>query len=208
MLLEEPIFPSIPEDVMGNILVLGIAGSNPGCGKDTAAEYFQKHFQFQLHTPNDGVYKVASVILQKHESWIKQNKDHWIDGLGMNVRTFLQNLGTEAGRHGLHSDLWILMCEREITRSNPDIVRYPPRIVLPSIRFENELAFIRQFPHGYLLYVSGPDWRGHETDLNHESEALNGWLRGKSDFIIRNTGSKTQLHADLASLAHTQLNLE
>ena len=94
----------------------------------------------------------------------------------MTVREFLQKLGTDAMRDGLHPNTWVnaLMCDYKETDE------YSPDWIVTDVRFPNEAQAIKD-NGGIMIRVDKP---GVEAINNHPSEtSLNDW---KFDYKVVN----------------------
>ena len=118
----------------------------------------------------------------------------WSDhGMTMTVRTFLQKLGTNALRDGLHPNTWVnaLMCDYKIGPFYPYIsakkhAKYPDWIIT-DCRFLNEAKSIKD-KEGKIIRVN----RKGTTCINdHISErAMDGY---KYDYVINNDSDLVSL---------------
>jgi hypothetical protein len=139
--------------------------------------------------------KVASILLGMDEQYLytKEFKesilpDYWdqhIEHISIPTsgRQFLQLLGTDAIRMGLHTDAWInaLMAEYK----SPKMSKYnPSKWVVSDTRFENELQAIKD-RNGICIKIVRPslvstDSHSSETSLDH----ITDW-----DHVIINDGT-------------------
>lgn len=111
-------------------------------------------------------------------------KEWAIHGLPMSVRDFLQKLGTEGLRNGVHDDVWVnaLFADyKKIEYSNEEQAHYP-NWVITDTRFTNEAKAIKD-KGGIIIRVDRPG----VTPINaHPSETgLDSW---KFDYkVVNNT---------------------
>jgi hypothetical protein len=126
--------------------------------------------------------------------------EDWKDGkpvkVPMTVRDFLQRLGTDAIRNGLHTNAWVnaLMADyRKIDYNDDEQPEYPNWIITDT-RFPNEAQAIKD-AGGIVIRVDRP---GVKPINDHPSEVgLDDW---KFDYKIANV-------SDLVSLSLTVLNI-
>lgn len=88
----------------------------------------------------------------------------WSMRLGFNVtpRWALQKMGTEAGRYGIHEDIWVESFKQRISLS------IKKDFVITDTRFPNEIMAINQIG-GYIIEVVRglpKDWEEEATKIN------------------------------------------
>ena len=117
----------------------------------------------------------------------------------MRVRDFLQKLGTEAMRDGLHANVWVNALfadykkdwgiESNLPHSEFLNLKYPNWIIT-DMRFPNEMkAVVKR--HGITIRVTRPVKKSKNTPKLHSSEtALD---KAKFDYEIINDGSMEKL---------------
>jgi hypothetical protein len=107
----------------------------------------------------------------------------------MSVREFLQKLGTEAMRDGLHTNVWVnaLMCDYR----RPKMSEYnPSNWIITDVRFPNELEAINDM-NGLTIRVVRPQIETANFKPQHPSEtALDD---AEFDYEIINDGSVDDL---------------
>lgn len=121
-----------------------------------------------------------------------------IDEIPMTVREFLQKLGTDAMRYGLHPNVWVNALFADYKQ---DILAGPtpnfegsgqaykhPNWIITDVRFPNEADAIRE-KGGLLIQVRRPDITVH-TDMTplHESETALDDYTGFDHVIINDEG--------------------
>jgi len=157
-------------------------------------EDFEKEAVKNSYLPdcwNKMVCASTTRFLKDSEFYGKDNKVYE----KITVRQFLQLLGTEAIRDGLHENTWVnaLMSEYKPqyfgpmpTYQNPDIgtqdVDYPNWIITDT-RFPNELQAVKD-RGGICIRV---DRQSVETGDTHESETA--WRNWKFDYVVNNDGT-------------------
>lgn len=179
-------------------MIIGITGY-AGSGKDTFAQAIQyvtstypvpEHMtefadifrvsyklgsQWQIRKFADGVRDVARILAPgvRFDSWeekLKNMPPEWsTNGVPMTVREFLQKVGTEAMRDGLHPDVWVnyLMSKyfpNGFTLEQPMVY---PSWLITDVRFPNEVAGVRS-KGGIIVRV---DRSGVDPVNSHVSES-------------------------------------
>lgn len=107
----------------------------------------------------------------------------------MTVRDFLQKLGTDAVRNGLHKNTWVntLMSDYKAIDYNDDEQPEHPNWIITDTRFPNEAEAIKK-ANGIIIRVERP---GVNPVNPHSSETnLDKW---DFDYVINNDGSLTDL---------------
>lgn len=126
---------------------------------------------------------------------------------GITVREFLQRLGTEAIRDGLHKNTWVnaLFSDYKIKREKVEDEEYAevePCWIISDMRFENEFNGVKEHG-GFTVKIH----RGNEL-LNdpklHPSETSldNHFSIGKFDYVINNNGTLEDLEKEVAKMLH------
>lgn len=155
-------------------------------GKDSVADVLVKDFGFTRIAFADKLKEMALLIdppcpqgtpmslkqTVEFEGWesAKEYPDH---------RMFLQNLGV-AARECLHPDVWI--------QAAFDDVSLMKDVVIPDVRFLNEIKFVLSHFDGHLLRVERP---GHGPVNGHVSE--HEWTSQAPEYTIHNDGDLDQL---------------
>lgn len=170
-------------------VVIGLSGV-ARAGKDTVASLLTEHHGFQRRAFADALKKVLVALDPIVEPTGRRLSDL---GLPMDqakalpeVRSLLQRLGTEAGRHALGADIWV-----RTLLAGP----VPQRMVVSDCRFPNEAQAIRA-RGGIVVRVERPGF----TAINgHSSEtALDDW---EFDAVIVNDGAIADLVPQVADIA-------
>lgn len=185
-------------------MIIGINGY-AGSGKDTVGEIIkmqQPKENWEIKKFAGKLKEVASIILgipktmfEDQEFKKKTLPQMWSDhGLPMTVRDFLQRLGTDALRQGLHPNTWVnaLMMEyKEVCfvgkdSEGADLFSYP-NWVITDCRFPNEATAIKN-AGGIIVRVNRP---GVNAVNAHPSEvALSHW---QFDYTIENNEGIVEL---------------
>jgi len=173
--------------------IIGITGK-AGSGKDTVALMINKLLGNKYHVRrySGKLKEVASILLgvpvEKFED--QEYKKSTLGGEWNNitVREFLQTLGTDCVRYGLHDDAWVIALwndykEEDVYYTSPiDLIgSYPnnpkvihrvsnkeqslPNWIIPDVRFNNEADAITD-RRGLIIKVQRP---GIKT-MDHASE--------------------------------------
>jgi len=160
-------------------MIIGISGYI-GSGKDTIANIIRDHDpRWEVVKFADKLKEVAAIILgvprhnfEDRDYKLSELPDEWnvwdkrptsgghdVEPFytndpvmrRMTVREFLQKLGTDAIRNGLHEDTWV-----NATMAGYDSKRTPPNWIITDVRFPNEFdaikkrggTMVRVFRHG------------------------------------------------------------
>jgi hypothetical protein len=108
---------------------------------------------------------------------------------GMTVREFLQKLGTDALRTGLHDDVWVnaLMADYKPIEYGDDEQPHLPNWIITDCRFPNEAQVIKD-KGGIIIRIDRPEVSAIN---NHSSEVgLDNW---KFDYKIANVSGIFEL---------------
>lgn len=162
---------------MIGVTVSGLAGD----GKDTLADLLVAEFGFE----KDSMARDLKRIAEEQFGWDK-NKDRA-------GRRLLQVLGTEAGR-AYNKRIWIEMLEKRLPK---------PKLVIPDVRFKNELEFFQDRGFLTVLVVRGNWWermkrRWFRRASWHQSERE--WRDWDFDMVIYNDGDLESFHAQVRKL--------
>jgi hypothetical protein len=161
-------------------MIIGINGKI-GSGKDTIGDIIQK-----ICITNDGpefeVKKFAGKLKQTASLLTGVSVKHFEDQefkkldmnpeWGMTYREFLQKLGTEAMRDGLHTNVWVNALFTDYRLWSDGSKDWYPNWIITDMRFENELEAIVK-KGGITIRVVRPG----TVIGNHPSEtALDGFI--------------------------------
>lgn len=194
---------------MKNSKIISISGKM-GSGKDTAGEIIKDLLEenvgpyWDIKKFASGVKEVASLILgidvlqfenqefknsylpecwNTHKAVFTDRSDFhgWeVETNRTTVREFLQKLGTEAMRNGLHEDVWVNKLMKEYDSLNKLIKHKPknmfPRWIITDTRFPNEYAALKEKEALFIkIERPGLELNNHpsETSLdNHEFDCV------------------------------------
>jgi hypothetical protein len=199
------------------MMLIGIAGF-AGSGKGTVADILVQDYGFVKISFADAVKDAVSSIFGWDRRLLEGDTDDsrvfrecrdewWSNKLGyeMTPRLAMQLMGTEAGRDVFHKDMWIHVVANRIRD-----VRFT-NIVIPDVRFKNEIDFVRQAGGMNIRVKRGdePSWygtalaanRSGDTDLMeysnvHYSEWA--WIGSQFDYQVDNEGTLDQLKAEIS----------
>lgn len=193
-------------------MIVGISGYI-GSGKDTVAKIIQ---YLDVQRVYGSKVKFEDFIATQESSWkvkkfagkLKQiatlltgipvenfedqefKKTEMGAAWGMSVREFLQKLGTEGLRDGLHKNVWVnaLMSDYKVGKDGY------PNWIISDTRFPNEAAAIKD-AGGIVIRVNRPDnivkGSGQQRVARHASEiSLDEW---DFDVVIENNGTIEEL---------------
>ncbi len=197
-------------------MIVGIVGFL-GSGKGTVGDVLTQNYGFYRLSFADAVKDAVSVIFSwprhllegdtpESREFRERPDAFWSQRFGYEVtpRYMLQLMGTEAGRDVFHKDIWIHALERKLAMFD--------NVVVPDVRFPNEIDFIRKVGGKIVSVKRGPepDW----YDLAHAANNVNflhspechdemsksgihysewAWVGQEFDHVIDNDGSMEDL---------------
>jgi hypothetical protein len=141
---------------MNNIIIIGISGKKQS-GKDTIANYLVDNYDFIKLSFGDNVKKALQNIFHfsNEQLWgnkKEENDDNW----DLVPRDIMQFFGTDLMRDKLSEkypqigkNIWIKSIEFEL---NNYISNGFTKFVIPDIRFENEIEYIKK-KNGIIINV-------------------------------------------------------
>jgi len=207
---------------MNVIGLMGFAGS----GKGTVGDYLQEKGYYKFSYADTLKDVVSTIFLWPRELLegdtepsraFREKEDRWWSerfGYPVTPRLMLQMMGTEAGREVFHKDIWIHTLERRI--------RGYPKVVIPDVRFPNEVDFIRRMG-GTLIRVTRGRPPEHErglleanpypydltddelsTFMNFQHPYVHpsewAWLNQEPHFILNNNGTLDDLKQEVENV--------
>lgn len=174
--------------------LIGIKGL-AGHGKDTVANFISDYLSKGLTQKisfAEPLKEIVSIITGIPVVDIDRNKTTHLPEYNFSVRTMLQKVGTDAMRNQLDSDIWIKIAARRIGQIPKNKI-----VIIPDVRFENEMNFIRQ-NNGVLICVHRP-MMNKESIHEHISESGQLYLPD-CDHTIINDGSLDELRTKVYRL--------
>ncbi len=157
---------------MDKIQIIGICGHKFN-GKDTIADYLVKNYGFTKLSFGDNLKFAMRHIFGFDDEQLWGTKKEIIDPFwNVSPREMMQYFGTECCRIKLGSDyknignnLWVMSLQKNL---NNLIEKNITKIVIPDVRFENELSVINHY-NGLLLRVIRPSIIPCDTHLSENS---------------------------------------
>lgn len=180
--------------------IIGLSGKR-GAGKNTVAQLIQDLMPdwWEEHAFAGKLKYLASQLAGGgYDYYRQQGKQEFMPEWNMTVGEFLQKLGTEAMRDGLHENAWVLACFADIEEGE--------HALITDCRFPNELAAIQQ-RGGIVVRVEGDPLaqRGDGTrNDQHPSEcALDD---AQFDYTLYNTGTLDELRQQVGDMLAVLVN--
>jgi hypothetical protein len=181
-------------------MIIGINGYS-NSGKDTIGTIIQElgpRQNWEIKKFAGKLKQIAEMLtgidisMFEDQDFKKTNlPDEWrVHGMPMTYREFLQKLGTDAMREGLHDDVWVnaLMADYKSLKMDQ---YYPSNWVITDVRFPNEARAIKK-KEGMIIRVDRP---GVKPINNHPSEiGLDHW---NFDYKIGNASDLLALKASV-----------
>lgn len=163
------------------MILIGLVGSK-GVGKDTAAHYLVKKYDFVSMAYADPLKEACRVVfhLSREQLHDRAKKEEPVEPWGKSPRQILQAVGTDLFRNRFHKDVWLRNLEHRVRTSRRD------RIVVTDVRFENEMEHIRSLG-GFLVRID----RETGSRDDHESEKV---PTVGCDAVVDNNGPVSALH--------------
>lgn len=169
-------------------VVLGLAGRKSS-GKSAVCNRLVAEYGAVKSSFADPLKKMLRTIgLSDEQLWgtLKETPDHDIL-LGKTPRHAMQTLGTEWGRELISPDLWARLWLRL------EAVDRPTFMVIEDVRFDNEVAAIRQLGGIVLGIERGKPtfWHSWKERLRfvHQSENFRGLVKRNNLPIVLNNGT-------------------
>lgn len=188
--------------------ICGLIGSGKGTVGDILVEQGYKKVSF-ADKLKDGVSTIFGwdrAMLEgdtdESRQWREQPDDFWSNETKMEVtpRLVLQLFGTDCMRNGFDDGVWVSLLKKTILDN-------PGNYVVPDVRFENEIAMLRDIGGEVWEVKRGadPEWMiqyettGIEPTNIHPSEWR--WIKSLKDEVITNDSTLNDLkHQVLANL--------
>jgi hypothetical protein len=200
-------------------MVIGIAGF-AGSGKGTVADVLVQEYGFHKISFADAVKDAVSAVFGWQRQLLEGDTDEsrefrecrdswWSEKLGYNMtpRLAMQLMGTEAGRDVFHKDIWLHAVNNKL-RMTPH-----EHIVIPDVRFKNEIDFVREAGGMNIRVRRGADPHWYETalyaNLKNNTDLMTpynvhysewAWIGSQFDYQVDNEGTFDQLKAEISHL--------
>lgn len=158
-------------------------------GKDEVAKMIKNYDnRFQIKGFSQKLKEIAvSLTGIPYEHWEDQSfKKKRLEGWDMDARTFMQKLGTEAVRNGLHPDAWVMAMMSEFRQGDYWVVK--------DCRFSNEYDTMISYG-ATTVQVIRPGYR--EVNDHISERSLHGVC---FDHYIMNEGSLADLEDNVHQL--------
>jgi hypothetical protein len=188
-------------------MIIGICGLI-GSGKGTVADIlvdqgFKKvSFADKLKDGASTIFGWDRAMLEgdtdESRTWREQRDDFWSAETKMEVtpRLVLQLFGTDCMRNGFDDGVWVSLLKKTILDN-------PGNYVVPDVRFENEIAMLRDIGGEVWEVQRGrtPDWlvkyeiTGVEPTEVHSSEWR--WIKSRKDKVIENNSTLEHLQNEV-----------
>lgn len=179
-------YSPIPE----HITLIGIHGK-AGSGKDTIANELSNTWLNHVKAFADPVRDLTATMFRIDRGLFidRASKETIIPDLGYSPRELLQYVGTELVRDNVDEQFWIKHMSWRIAASHSST------IIIPDVRFQNEVDWVLSHPKSYLISVHRPGIS--EVGIkNHASEA---GIKIPEEYVhktydIQNTGTLEDLY--------------
>ena len=181
--------------------LIGITGRAQS-GKDTVADWLKDEHGYRVFAFADPIYEMVDLLarsLGHNFLFTGTARSFWSDYKNVyltpefSVRRALQTLGTDWGRHQ-SPDIWIRAMDQRVRSTPPE-----ENIVIPDVRFDNEVRFVHRFSHSRILRIERPDlpdlgaaWKEHESEMQRlpfdhmiTNDGTVNDLRNKADELLK-----------------------
>jgi len=179
----DPIAPVLPT-------VIGLAGLK-GAGKDTVAAHLISMYGFTRVAFGDPLKAAIAAMFEVDPAFLEQreNKERPVEKvLGYTPRVLWQTLGTEWGRQIIDRDIWVKLANRKIRRLQD---AGSSLIVVPDVRFPNEIEFFRSLVGGAVWWIHRP---GENNDTHASENSIDITM---ADDVIHNNGTIEMLYVQV-----------
>ena len=179
-------------------MIIGVAGYK-GSGKDTIANVLQTSFGFEkmsfAQPIKDIVHSTFGIdkAILSGDGGEREFREEVLPGwFYLSPRDMMQKIGM-AFRDELHKDIWVKVLESKIKSVKQNIV-------IPDVRFKNELELINKY--GFCVGVKRPGYNG---DGHRSERALDDV---KLQYIFDNDNSQEMLYAKVYNFFKDKLKYE
>src|SRR5210317_447650 len=186
--------------------ICGLIGSGKGTVADILVDQGFKKVSFADKHKDDvsTIFGWDRAMLEgdtdESRTWREQRDDFWSAETKMEVtpRLVLQLFGTDCMRNGFDDGVWVSLLKKTILDN-------PGNYVVPDVRFENEIAMLRDIGGEVWEVQRGrtPEWlikyeiTGVEPKEIHSSEWR--WIKSRKDAVIENNSTLAELNRQVLS---------
>jgi hypothetical protein len=164
-------------------------------GKDTAANYLAAQYAFMAYAFAAPLKTALQLMFNLTEEQLNGAlKEVPLANIGKSPRELMQLLGTEWGRHLVHSDLWLLLARQHLDDALEFNNEWLQGFVISDVRIENEATWIRN-QGGTVLHLLRPDAAPVNPHITEAGVAIHD-----NDFVIQNDADLQHLYAQLDHL--------
>lgn len=198
-------------------MIAGIVGFL-GSGKGTVGDILIQEKGYYRLSFADAVKDAVSVVFgwprhllegdtEESRVFRESTDGFWSERFGYAVtpRYMLQLMGTEAGRDVFNKDIWIYSVEKRMQGIE--------NVVIPDVRFPNEIHFIRSMGGKVIRVKRGPEPEWYNAALSANFECNTdlmanyhihysewAWIGQKFDHVIENDGTLEDLRIKLNNI--------
>ena len=184
----------------------GLIGAGKGTVSDILVEqgFTKVSFADKLKDGVSTIFGWDRAMLEgdtnESRTWREQPDNFWSAETKMEVtpRLVLQLFGTDCMRNGFDDGVWVSLLKKTILEN-------PGNYVVPDVRFENEIAMLRDIGGEVWEVQRGsiPEWliqyeiTGVEPTEVHSSEWR--WIKSRKDVVIENNSTLAKLNRQVLS---------
>ena len=179
-------------------MIIGVAGYK-GSGKDTIANVLQASFGFEkmsfaqpIKDIVHNTFGIDKAILScdgGEREFREQSLPGWFY---LSPRDMMQKIGM-AFRDELHKDIWVKVLENKIKSKKQNIV-------IPDVRFKNELELINKY--GFCVGINRPGYNGDDHRSEHGLDDV------EFQKVFKNDSSQEMLYAQAYNYFKEKLKYE
>jgi len=166
-------------------MIIGVAGYK-GAGKDTVANVLQTNFGFKkmsfaqpIKDIVHSTFGIDQAILSGDGGEREFRETSIPEWFYLSPRDMMQKIGM-AFRDNLNKDIWVKVLENKIKNTKKNIV-------IPDVRFENELDMINNY--GFCVGVKRPGYNGDAHRSEHGLDNI------ELPMVFNNDKSQKMLYA-------------
>lgn len=184
-----------------------------GSGKDTVGQLIQElraSQNWQIKKFAGKLKQIATLLTNiPIDNWEDQSfKQTYLgDNWGMTARDFLQKIGTESLRNGLHENVWVnalfseyIPLNEELRRSMGNVLDYSdciwPNWIITDLRFPNELEAVTKRRGITIKIIRESENRIGTTHISETAlDDYTNW-----DYVIYNNGTIEDLRTTIQNI--------